>query len=63
MIGTIEQGGIGIVDIESKLKAIKAICAAQKWPPFVYWSNPCFLFWHNPLYLERQCEHKINLIE
>ena len=24
MIGTIEQGGIGIVDIESKLKTIKA---------------------------------------
>ena len=41
----------------------KAICAAQKWPPFVYWSNSCFLFWHNPLHIERLCEHKISLIE
>ena len=31
----------------------KAICAAQKWPPFAYWSNSCFLFCHNPLHIER----------
>ena len=27
----------------------RLICVAQKWPPFVYWSNPCLLFWHNPM--------------
>ena len=28
------------------------VCAAQKWPPFAYWPNPCFFFYFDtiPLY-------------
>ena len=35
------------VDIRSVVTCtvqVKAICAAQKWPPFLNWSNPCFFY-------------------